>query len=828
MRRWRFALQGLRREWRSGELRLLAAALTLAVAAVTSVGFFTERVEGLLRWQGSELLAADLVIESPEPPAASLRQQARALGLRTTHTLTFPSVVMSDGNPQLVQVKAVEAGYPLRGQLLLRGEQEDPVAAAGVPAAGEVWVEPRLLTLLQRQTDEQLSLGEADFRIARLIELEPDRGGNLFQLAPRVMLNLQDIPATGLVSPASRVSHRLLFAGSADKVEAFRRWSQGRLPANARTLSVQDARPELRTALERGSRFLALAALVAVLVTGAAIALASRRLIERQSDSVAVMRCLGAQSGFLRDTLILRLLLLLLITGLIGAALGYLAQTLLAQLLGDWFTQPLPPPSLKPLITGFATGALTLFGFALPSLLRLPRVPPLRVLRQDLGPTPPGPWLLGLSAFAALGALLFWQADDPKLASTVLGGALLLLVSLSLISLLLIRSTGALQLRVRGVWRFGLAALSRHPTATLLQLCGFGIGVMAILLLAVVRVDLLNAWEATLPAGTPNRFLINIQPDQAEAVAAFLETEGLDGARLYPMIRGRLTHINGLPVVAENYDHPRAQRLASREFNLSQGMQMQSDNRILQGAWWERAEAPPQFSVETGIAEALGIGLGDKLTYLIAGQSVSAPVTSLRSVKWDSFNVNFFVIASPATLAGTPATYITSFHLPPQREAVARELIQRFPNLTLLDVSAILGQVRRVMARGSTAVEYLFLFTLAAGLLVLYAGIQAGAESRRHEAAILRTLGANRRQLLGAAAIEFSTLGLLAGLLATLGAFIVGQLLAQQIFQLEYGFSPWLWISGIGGSLLGIALAGLISAWPLVVQPPLRSLREAE
>ena len=786
-------------------------------------------VEQALQRQGNELLAADLLISSSAPLPELFTRQAREEGLALAQTLSFPSVVMSDGTPQLVQVKAVDGAYPLRGELLLRdGLESAAYRAEQIPSAGEVWVEPRLLVLLHSQPGASLSLGDSRFSIAGLIELEPDRGGNLFQLAPRVMLNLSDIPATGLVNAASRVRHKLLVAGEAEAVDQYRRWSQKQLPDNARIQSIKDVRPEMRNALERGSSFLALAALVTVLVTGAAVALSTRRLVERQSDSVAIMRCLGAQSGFLRNSLILRLLLLILATGLIGALSGYLAQWVLSNLLGEWLAQSLPAPSPRPLLTGFATGAITLLGFALPPLLKLPHVPPLRVLRRELGPSPPGPWLLGISALAALAALIFWEAGDTKLAGTLLAGVVALLAALGLFALGLIHTATRLQRHASGIQRFALASLSRHPGTTVLQLCGFGLGIMAILLLAVVRVDLLSAWEKTLPAEAPNRFLINILPDQSSELEAFLADNGLSHSGLHPMIRGRMTHINERPVNAEAYDNPRAVRLASREFNLSWGLQPQSDNRIVAGEWWPDGSAPAQFSIEIGIAQTLGIELGDKLTYRVADQPFTAKVTSLRSVKWDSFNVNFFVVASPATLQNAPTTYITSFYLPPKREAVIVELIERFPNVTPLDVSTILAQVQRVMDRGSTAVEYIFLFTLAAGLLVLYAGILAGAEARRHEAAILRTLGTGRKQLLGAALVEFSTLGLFAGLIATLGAFIVGQLLAQQIFQLEYGFSPWLWISGICGPAVGIGLAGLVSTWPLVIRPPLRSLREVE
>jgi putative ABC transport system permease protein len=828
MKRLRFALRGLRRDWRGGDLGLLSLALVLAVASVTSVGFFTDRVNLALQQQANELLAADLVIESSDPLPPTFTEQAGLRRLAIARSLSFPSVLMKDGAPQLVQVKAVDDAYPLRGELLVRDGPDTPAKPAdGAPRQGTLWVEPRLNILLDSHPGDLLSLGDSQLRLRRLIALEPDRGGNLFQLAPRILLNLADIPGTGLVTPASRVKHRFMVAGASEAVQGFKEWSESRLPMNARILTVDDARPELRTALERGGRFLALAALVAVIVTGAAVALSSRRLVERQADAMAVMRCLGASSRLLRDTLLLRLTLLVLITGVLGAALGFLAQEALSGLVGQWIARELPSPSPRPLLTGLATGALTLFGFALPALLRLPSVPPLRVLRRDLGPLPASHWVTALSAFASLAALLWWQAGDARLAGAVLGGVCALLAVLGLLGMTLVKTAGALQRRFTGIRRFGLAALSRHPATTLLQVCGFGLGIMAMLLLAVVRVDLLSAWERSLPPDAANRFLINILPEQVAELEGFLASHGVAGSGLHPMIRARLLRINDRAVDPESYRNPRAQRLSAREFNLSWGDTPQADNRIVAGRWWGANESSPQFSLEKGIADTLGIGLGDSLTYWIAGREVTAPVSNLRSVQWDSFNVNFFVMGTPGLLRDEPATWVTSFHLPAEREAVAVELVKRFPNVTVLDVSALLQQVRSVMDRGSAAVEYVFLFTLAAGLLVLYAGIQAGAEWRRRESAILRTLGARRWQLLGAAAVEFAVLGLLAGLLASAGAAVTGWVLAERVFELDYGFAPWLWISGVGGSVLGIGLAGLAAAWPLVLRPPLESLRRA-
>ncbi len=825
----RLAWRGLRREWRSGELSLLSLALVLAVAAVTAVGFFTDRVDQALRDQGTELLAADLVVESGTALDPALADQARRLGLATARTLGFPSVVLGAGAPQLVQVKAVDPGYPLRGRLWVRRDgagAAEPVQ--GPPAPGNLWVEPGLLALLPSQLGAELALGQSRLRLAGLIQSEPDRGGHLFQIAPRVLLGLDDLPATGLVTPASRVEHRLLVAGDGPVVERFRAWVKERLPPNARLLGLEDARPELRAALDRGSRFLGLASLVTVLVAGAAVALASRRLLERQADALAIQRCLGASSGLLRRLLLARLALLLALAGTLGCLLGLVAHWVLAELAGDWLAQNLPWPSPRPALIGLATGALTLFGFALPALLRLPRVPPLRVLRRDLGPPAPGPWLVGLSAFGALAVLLVWQAGDAGLAGWVLGATLVLVLLLGGAGMALVWVTSRLQRRVRGIGRLGLAALARQPGTTALQLGGFGLGIMALLLLAVVRLDLLAAWQRALPPDTPNRFLINIQPAQQAELQEFLDQQGISGSGLHPMVRGRLTRINERAVDPAAYANPRAQRLAEREFNLSWGIRYQADNQLAAGTWWSGADAPPQFSVETGIADTLGIRLGDELGFWVAGQEVRAPVTSLRRVRWDSFNVNFFVVGTPGLLQDQPATYVTSLYLPPGREALAADLVRRFPGVTLLDVSALMGQVRGVMERGAAAVEYVFIFTLAAGLLVLVAGVQAGAEGRKQEAAVLRTLGARGRQLLAAAALEQGALGLLATLLGAGAAALTGWLLARQVFELDYQPDPLPWLLGIGGATMGIALAGWLATWPLVKRPPLESLRRGD
>lgn len=821
------ALQFLRRDWRSGEIRLLSLALLVAVAAVSAVGFFTDRVDQAMLLQANEVLAADLVISGSRPIPEQFSERAKQLGLATAATLNFPSVVMRNDETLLVEIKAVSPGYPLRGELRTRPQlTADETVQQGTPEPGSIWGEARILATLGLGPGDTVSLGEQNFTFEQVLTRDSASGRGFLRLGPRVLMALEDIPSTGLVTPASRVHHRLLVAGSLDRVEEYRLWAKRLLPEGYSLEHMSNARPELKNALERGGRFLALAALAAVLVAGVTIALSARRFVERQSDTSAIMRCLGATSRTILKVLVLRLLILGLLATLGGTLLGLAAQQLLTGMLQEWLGTALPPPGLRPLFIGLGTGMITLVGFTLPPALRLGDVPPLKVLRRDLGAPPASVWLLSFSSFAAIGLLMLWQAGEIKLALAVLVGTLVTALLLLLTSWSLIRLLKPLRHRGGTAWRYGLAGLVRSPAMTALQLSGFGLGILALLLLAVIRLDLLSAWKKSIPDEAPNQFLINILPQEVSGIDRFLKSREMAGDGLYPMLRARLIQINNRSVSAEDYQEQRARRLISREFNLSWAEEMQGHNRITAGKWWPAGDANPgQFSVEVDLAETLGIRLHDRLVFNLAGTEIAGRVTSLREVRWDSFQPNFFVIGTPKLLQDYPTTYITSFHLPDGKEALLAELIRNFPSVTVIDVRAILQQVREIMERGSMAVEYVFLFTLSAGLLMLFAGIQANREHRRQEAVILRTLGLGRLELMKAAAVEFFTLGLLSGLLASLTATATGWFLANQVFGFPFHFNPWIWIIGILGSGLGIGAAGLLATWPLTIRPPLQTLR---
>ncbi len=825
----RMALRALRRDWQSGELRVLAAALLIAVASVAAVGFSNDRIQQAMEHKASELLGADLVVAAPVPIQPLLVNEAQRLGLATAATLSFPSVIVAGEVTQLAEVKAVSPGYPLRGALQISDQPfAPPRVVTAIPDPGQVWLDERLLQTLNLQVGASVALGARSFRIAQVLAYEPDRAGDLFSIAPRLMMNLADVPSTELLQVGSRVENRLLLTGDSAVLETFKRWAKARLVTGEKLQGVRDARAELQVALDRAQRFLNLAALVSVILAGVGVAIAARRFATRHWDSVAILRCVGATQGVVMRLYLLELLMLALLASAAGLAVGYVAQAGLSSLLGQLVSSTdLPAPSAWPMLPALATGFVTLLGFGLPPLLQLRDVPPLRVLRRNLGPVNPRLLALYGPAVAATVALLMWQAGEWRLAFYVCAGVAGATVALTLGAWGLVKMLNLLRGRVGISWRFGLANIARRGPGSAVQVVALGLGLMALLMLTLVRTDLLSSWRASLPADAPNHFLINIQTDAVSGVRTFLQERGLRSVELFPMVRGRLTAINERNITPESYPDSRARRLVAREFNLSQTGQLQDDNRILDGRWWSAADhGQGVASVEIGIAKELGIVVNDTVRFLIAGQTLEAKVVSLRSVEWDSFRANFFVVFPPGVLDAYPATWITSFHLPAAQKPLLADLVRGYPSVTVLDVEALMSKVREIMDRVIIAVEYVFLFTLAAGLVVLYAAIQATQDERRFESAILRTLGAQRAVVRQSLLAEFATLGLLAGVLASAAASLLGYVLATQVFEFPYQWNGWIWLLGGGAGVIGVGLAGWIGARSALSQPPWRSLRE--
>lgn len=814
------------RDARAGDLRLLGLAVVVAVAAVTSVGFLADRVGGALERDAAQMLGADLVLESSQPIPPQFVERARNQGLRTVLGWQFPSMVGSNGRLVLASIKGVEAGYPLRGSLrttnVLGGPEQQTTVS---PEVGQAWVDAQVLSQTGLKIGDSIKVGDLSLNITRVITYEPDRGAQFVNLAPRVMVRAEDLARSGLIAPGSRIGYNFLVAGDGPAIDMYREWLRGVMTAGQKIVTVETGRPEIRRSLDRAQEFLALVAMLAVLIAAVAVALGARRFGQRHRNSVAVMRCLGATQTKVTTILLGEFILTGVLASLVGVALGWGGQALMVQALGGLLGADLPQASVEPALQGLFAGLWLLLAFSWPPLNGLRHVPPSQILRAQENGIPLQSlvgYVLGLAGFSVL---MWWVANDVKLGVGLAAGffaAAALFAGLGLLVLWALSGLRA-QLKSFPVLRFALAGVVRRRGATIAQTSALAVGMMAILLLTIVRTDLLAGWQRTLPADAPNRFLINIQNDQVQSIEQILNAAGLTQVRLSPMVRGRFVALNNRAVSAADYEEARAQRLVEREFNLSYADRLAEPGQIVAGR--DLNAARPEVSLEIGLAKSLGLKVGDMMDFDVAGEKIRMEVTSLRRVDWDSMRANFFAITTPAALKDAPQTWMTAFYLPPDRLTVTQDLVKQFPNLTVFDVGAILSQLQNILDKVSVAVQGLFLFSVFAGAIVLAAALSATRDERIREAALLRSFGATRRQLAGAQRIELLAVGALAGLLASGGATLAAWALSHWVFEFDMRLSLWPWLLGLSVCMLGAWLAGAIALRGVLNTPPLTILR---
>jgi putative ABC transport system permease protein len=820
----RLSLNLLRRDWRAGEWRVLLIALVLAVGSIATVGLFADRVRLALQQEATSLIGADLRISSTRPLPNEYRDAAKQRGLRVIGSDAFPSMVAGKNDNLLADIMSVEHGYPLRGKIIIDDGAQHVIKYENstIPARGTLWADERLMQRLGLQLGDEVGVGELHLRVAARVVRFVDQSVGFASFAPRVILNAEDLPRSGLVQEGSRIGYRLAVAGEAKQVADLRAWLQSRLTISEKIEDVRDARPEIRTALERAEHFLGLAALTAVVLAGVALALAARHFISRHLDACAMMRCLGADQAQVLRIFLYQFLLLGACAVLLGGLLGYLSQAVLVESIASMREVGLPPPGWTPMWQAAASGMALLLGFAFLPLWQLKSVTPLRVIRRELGAPEAGIGLLYASGGAVLCGLFLWQAGSLKLGLTVLGGLVAGLLLFGLLAWLMVRALAKLG-------NHAFSNLARHGRSNAVQIVALSLGGMALLLLTFVRADLMDSWRSRLPPDAPNRFIVNIQPDQRAAVLDFFAQQKISQPELFPMVRGRLVAINQRPVSGDDYPDPRARGLVERETNLSWMDAQPKNNVLVQGVWWQahdKSAGEGLLSVEEGIARTLGINMGDTLTYDVAGTQFSAKVANLRKVQWDSMRVNFFVIAAPGMLEDFPASYITSFHLPPDKAQAANVLIKTFPNLLLIDIEAMIEQVRHIMDQISQTMSAVFMFTLLSGVAVLYAALLATQDERIHEAAILRTLGADSGYLRRLHLSEFAVLGLLSGLFSAAGAVLLGWVLARFVLDIPYQTGIVIWLTGGLGGMFVVMLAGWLGTRQLTQMPPLVILRE--
>jgi len=817
MRAWRFATRNFARGLRAGRLTVLMIALTVAVAAITSIGFFIDRVRASVAQEAAGLIAADLRYSGGDPLNPDYLVEAQRRGLRTAEFTSLLSVVIAGDASNLANVYAASDGYPLRGQVRIADAIGAPsYAVTGVPATGSVWLEDGLLARLDADVGDRVSIGAREFLVERVLEHRPDQSLGMDTFAPSLMMNLGDLSQTELLGPGARATYAQLYAGDASQVEAFREWFNTSSGAERRIQTAGRSEERIDQAIDRAEQFLSLASMIALLLAATAVAVSARRYAAQQVEGVALLKCLGASQALVLAATLLELAMIGVATGVAGSALGYVAQFGLGTLVEDLMELELPAPGLAPGFSGILVAMAVLAGFAMPAMLNLRTVPPLRVLRQDAAPRAVPTFVsYGAAAGAVLGLLAWLVGTSEMLVVSVVGlgvGAVLLYAAAHV----LVRLVGPLRSGAGVAWRYGLANIARRRADSVAQVMAFGFGLTVLLLLSGVRTGLLDTWYASLPTDAPNNFIINIQREEADGLRAVFTERGIEAPELVPMVRARLTAIDGEDVMS------RRQRGEGgwlfREANLTWAEELDATNTLVAGQWWTPDTERAEISVEEGIMQGLGLQLGDELTFEVGGFPLTATLTSVRRVEWDSLSPNFMLVLNPAALEEYPATFVASTYAP-NRE-VMLEVSRRFPSITVVDIGSVLEQVRAIMDRAALAIQYVFLFTLLAGVVVLLAAVQATREERRFEVALLRTLGASRRRVLSALVVEFVSLGVLAGVLASLIASGVAYLLATRVFQLEFGFDPVVVGAGLlaGGAIVG--LSGVLATYSVVRQPP--------
>ena len=799
-------LRGLRQELRSHELAWLFVALTLSVTALSSVSFLADRMQRAFQFDARQLLASDILIVADQPLPERFIQEANSKSLQIAQTVVFPSMATVGTHSKLASLKAVSSRYPLRGELQVQSANGKLQVA---PKTGSVWVDPVMLVSLQAKLGDQIKLGEKTFVIAGILEREMDRGAGFMNFAPRVMMSLEDLPSTGLIGLGSRVTYRLLLAGPDEQIQSYEQWAKNYIDAEGlrglRIETLENAQPIMRKTLERAERFLSLIAVLTAMVAAVAIALSARRYALQQADGCAVLKCFGATAAIILKKQVVTIFSLGILAAALGSLLGYLVQLALTVLLGNLILANLPAVSIWPVIWSSLFAWFLLIGFAGPPLFGLVKVSPIRLIRKEFETLNGSAMWVAIFGLGASAVLIASAARDWKLAfwaALSFGGAILIFTGSAWLVLKLLARVQAPNFAMR----FALTAQSRRSGFAVMQITALGIALMALLMILLLRQDLLQTWQGNVPKDAPNRFMINVQGEQKAGIAQSLESAGLARPDFYPMIRGRLIAINGREITPNDFPEDNAKRLVDREFNLSYTDQLPPGNRIAEGQWISGDR--PQISMETGIAKTLKLKMGDQLTFEVAGEKVTAPITSLRKLDWGSMRVNFFVIMPTAQLSNLPQSWITAYYQPPDHDALDFQMSQAYPNLTVVDVSASLQQIQDVLNKLAAALGLLFAFTIAAAILVLMAAISATQDERFRNAALLKAIGAARHTLASIARIELLVIGLVAGTLAGLAAGLAAWALGRYVMEIEFNAFVQSLLMGICFGVIACLCAG--------------------
>lgn len=819
-----------RRDWRQREVKVVLASLIVAVATVATISLFADHLRRTLVSSATQFLAADrqLESESGEPIPEAWREEARSLGLETAQMVEFSTMIDSGGEFQLVSVKAVNDDYPLLGQVEFQpGPEAERRLLEHGPPPGEVWVNARLLPLLGVAVGDPVAIGDQSLTVGGILVREPDSRFNLGGLAPKVMMHFDDVEATNVVQPGSRVEYVDFYAGPESALQEYYQWLQPRLGPSHEWESIRDGEA-ISESLDKAEGFLMLGGSLAVLLAAVAVAVASRQYALQQRDNVALLKTLGMTGGQINRLYLERLGLWGLIGavgGIILAIPGFMALAVLANRVLDrpveWH---ISPGALWP---AMITALVALFAFAYPPIRRLRNVPAMQVLRSQPGERGEGlAWDLPLALVAIFG-LLWFYSGEAWLVLALIGGLCALMAILAGVSWGVV----ALLRRIRGggsTWRLALVSLYRHRQSSLSQMAVFAMTLMLAATLFLVRSALLEDWQAQLPADAPNHFLINIADEDVAAVESFLTERGLSAPTLYPMVRGRLTEINGIPV-RETVSKERDVNALNRELNLTWMDELPEDNRIVAGSWWQDGQEGRGVSMESQLASQLEVGVGDRLTFTIGSREVEVPIASIRTVQWDSMRPNFYVAFAPeGPLQDFSATWITSFNLPEGRKDILNEFSEAFPTVSILEVDIFIERIREIIRQVTSAIESILALVLISAALVMAAVVSATLLDRQREGALVRTLGGKRSLLVRSTLLEFALLGFFAGLLGVIAAETIVWALQYRLFGGTFRWHGTLWFMLPLISALMLAVFGRLQLRPVLNVSPMILLRRLE
>ena len=802
-------------------LMLIATIITISI--VTASQLVTQRISLLLDRQASELLAADLVVASNHSFKKEYEAKAHEWGLQVASTVSFRTAIFVDDSPQLVELKAVDKAYPLRGKLeKAREVTGDKIKTPTGPESGEIWLDSKLAELV----GSSIALGASELQASWLLTYEPDRGGTLFNLAPRVLMNLADLEATGLVVPGSRVKYRILVAGTQEQVERYSQWLKPLLTDDEKLQDLENARPEMRQALEKTRKFFALSIVLTLVIAMVAIAITARYTASREAPKVAMLRAFGISQKQLFKFYNRQLAKVWLIATIVGIGIGWFSQYPLQWALDGWFGQELPQVwVIKPYFIAAAAGLVSLAGFCLPYLYLVIETPPMQVIRHISNPQSlRRGLLLSGSAILTVFLVLIILMQDSMLAVATLGMLLLAALILPLIFLFMINA-----LLFSSKQRFWLRQylLSRLKTSTrgaLFVMSAFGLALLAILLIAVVKNDLLASWRTQLPDDIPNYFLINIRSSDVPGIEEYLAQREIPSSTAYPLIRTRFTHINGESIKTIKFTSDRIEHLLTHTYNVSYAKNLPDGNRIEAGEWLIDSDKP-QLSIEQGMANDLGLKVGDVLSLSIGSETIEAPITSIRSVVWENFKPNFYIIANRQLINDLPQTWLLSARINNDQKADLKGLLATYSSVTLLDITELMARIRGIVSRASIALEFFFIFALTSAIVVLLAAIQTGKQERQMESSLLRAMSAKTSQLYRVNVFEFSLMGVLIGLFAAIFASIAGWVVSVYFFHIDYHFSPAIWVYSLVSATLILTIAGTLVSRKVYNISPMKILR---